>query len=629
MNASQQALELSLGLLQIEKKEDYAQYEQKMLNTDLDERRKKGVTWYPTVLQNQFISTGERFTIEVERTSHLEQNHSFQVGAVVSVFLGSDPEEKVSGVIGFLRKHKMRIVLNGDLPNWIREGKLGVNLLFDEGSYREMTKALKQVIGAEKGRLAELRDKFYGLSPIDFNNGHEYASVHLNLVQNRALSQVFNAKDIAIIHGPPGTGKTTTLVHAIKEVVKTERQVLVCAQSNAAVDLIVEKLDSQGVDVLRIGHPARLTPEVIENSLDVKISKHGFFKELKAIRKKEEQYKRMAGQYKRNFGKEERFQRELLRKEARMYREDAKRIERQITEDLLDQAQVIACTLVGSTHPLIEGRLFKTVFIDEASQALEPACWIAIQKAYRVIMAGDHQQLPPTVKSIKAGKEGLEFTLFERAMRLKEASVMLETQYRMHPEIMHFSSERFYNGKLHTAQEVLLRERNIDWPHFVFIDTAGCGFEEKVKKQTLSTYNSEEASLLLKYLGQNLALDQDIGIIAPYKAQTEVLNELLKEHQAFDHVRERITINSVDAFQGQERDVICISLTRSNDKGEIGFLKEYRRMNVAMTRAKTRLIIIGDTATLGKDPFYNAVITYAQEVDGYVSAFEIIYDQAE
>lgn len=626
MTPSQQALAKLQELLKIEKQEDYAQYERKILNTALDERRKQGVTWYPTILNNHFISTGERFTVELERTSHLEQNHTFQVGAVVSIFLGGDDTETVSGVVAHLRKDKMRVVLNGDLPNWIRDGKLGVNLLFDEGSYREMQKALKNVTTADKGRLAEMRELFYGATEAHFKNGHAYASVYLNEAQNKALSKVFNAQDLAVIHGPPGTGKTTTLVHAIKEVVKSEKQLLVCAQSNAAVDLIVEKLDTQGVNVLRIGHPARLTPEVIENSLDVKISKHGFFKELKEIRKKEVEYKRMASQYKRNFGREERFQRELLRKEARQYRDDAKRVERQITDDLIDQAQVIACTLVGSTHHLIAERMFKTVFIDEASQALEPACWIAIQKAHRVVMAGDHQQLPPTVKSIKAGKEGLEYTLFERAMKLPAASEMLETQYRMHPEIMQFSSDYFYRAKLKTAEEVLLREKMNDWQHFVFIDTAGCGFDEKVKKETLSTYNENEAELLLKYLGNNLNLDQTIGVIAPYKAQVEKLRELLRERKAFDAVRDQVVVNSVDAFQGQERDVICISLTRSNDKGEIGFLKEYRRMNVAMTRAKTRLIMVGDSATLGKDPFFNAVIDHVQAIGGYKSAFEYIYD---
>lgn len=627
MTAAQKEILDLIQLLQIEKDEDYAHYQRKMLNTSVDERRKQGVTWYPIVVQNQWLSTGERFTIELERTSHQEKNHAFQVGSVISFFSGlAEDAESVQAVVSYVRKDKMRIVLNNaELPPFLRDGKLGINLLFDEGSYKEMFSALKEVSKAESGRLAELRETFYGNRPFQFKKGYDYASVHLNPKQNEALTNVFNAQDIGVIHGPPGTGKTTTLVHAIKEIVKTEKQVMVCAQSNAAVDLLVEKLEEQQVSVLRLGHPARLTPEVIENSLDVKISKHPFFKELKSIRKKEEEYKRMAAQYKRSFGKEERFQRDLLRKEARLYRDDAKRIEREITDDLMASTQVIACTLVGSTHRLVADKTFKTVFIDEGSQALEPACWIAIKKAYRVIMAGDHLQLPPTVKSYEAGKKGLEKTLFEKAMTLDGASVMLNRQYRMHPQVIQFSSEHFYKGELETAEEVLLRERGISGDHFLFIDTAGCGFNEKVKKETLSTYNDEEAELLVKHLAQNIALEQTIGIIAPYKAQVERLRELVQKSPAFDAVRENITVNTVDAFQGQERDVVYISLTRSNEKAEIGFLKEYRRMNVAMTRAKTRLVIIGDSATIGKDKFYSKVIDYAQSIEGYKSAFEYLY----
>lgn len=627
MTPAQAEISRLIDLLTIEKDEDYAQYQQKMLNTSLDERRRQGVTWYPVVKTNHFISTGERYTIEMERTSHLEQNHAFQSGAVVNLFSGHDEDScSTQGVVSYIREHKMKIVINqDDLPDWIYDGKLGVNLLFDEGSYREMHKALKEVLNAEHGRLADLRETFYGAKAPTFKNGFEFQSVNLNDSQNKALTNIFNAQDLAVIHGPPGTGKTTTLVNAIKEVAKSEKQVLVCAQSNAAVDLLVEKLDSMGLDVLRLGHPARLTPEVIENSLDVKISRHGYFKELREIRKRSEEYRRMAGKYKRNFGSHERMQRNLLRKEARMLKEDADHIERHITEDLLDRAQVIACTLVGSTHSLVNERMFKTVFIDEASQALEPAAWIAIRKAYRVVMAGDHLQLPPTVKSIKAAKEGLENTLFEKAMKIPSASVMLETQYRMHPQIMEFSSEYFYQGGLITADSVIERERAAEHDHFIFIDTAGTGFAEKVKRQTLSTYNEEEASLLVRHLTENQLENCSIGIIAPYKAQVEVLRDLIKDAGGLDDVREQISINSVDAFQGQERDIIYISLTRSNDKNEIGFLKEYRRMNVAMTRAKTRLVIIGDSGTLGKDNFYNAILDYAQKVGGYKSAFEFLY----
>lgn len=615
-------------LLKIEKDEDYAQYQRKMLNTSIKERKKQGVTWYPIQLVNRYISTGERFTLELDRTTDFEQNHAFQVGGVVSVFSGHGEEaDATSGVVSYLRKDKMRVVLNGtELPDWIRDGKLGVNLLFDEGTYREMDKALKEVAGAEKGRIAELREIFYGAKAAGFKSGFDYQSVNLNEKQNEALTNIFNASDIAIIHGPPGTGKTTTLVNAIKEVVKNERQVLVCAQSNAAVDLVVEKLAELGIEVLRLGHPARVTPEVIENSLDVKITKHPFFKELKDIRKRSEEYRRMGQKYKRNFGREERLQRNLVMKEARNLRADADRVERQIMEDLLDRAQVVACTLVGANHTLLRDRVFKSVFIDEASQALEPACWIPIMKSHRVIMAGDHLQLPPTVKSLKAAKEGLEHTLFAKAIANTRSDVMLETQYRMHPHIMNFSSQYFYKGKLKTAESVLLREWEDQGSRFEFIDTAGCGFAEKVKEETLSTYNEEEAALLIKHLIMHKVSEKTVGIIAPYKAQIQLLNELLVKEPVLDDIREWVSVNTVDAFQGQERDIIYISLTRSNDKGEIGFLKEYRRMNVALTRAKSKLVVIGDSATLGQDEFYNAIIDYSQSIEGYRSAFEFLYD---
>lgn len=625
---AQESLTDLLRLLKIEKDEDYAQYQRKMLNTSVKERKKQGVTWYPVQLVNRFVSTGERFTLELDRTTDTDQNHSFQVGAVVSVFSGHGEEAMAnSGVISYLRRDKMRVVLNStELPDWLRDGKLGVNLLFDEGTYKEMNRAIKEVAGAEKGRVADLRELFYGAKEAGFKNGFDYQSVNLNAKQNEALTNIFNAKDIAIIHGPPGTGKTTTLVNAIKEVVKQERQVMVCAQSNTAVDLVVEKLAELGLEVLRLGHPARVTPEVIENSLDVKITKHSFFKELKEIRKKADEYRRMGLKYKRNFGKEERMQRNLIMKEARALRGDADRIEGQITEDLLDRAQVVACTLVGATHGKLRDRMFKSVFIDEASQALEPACWIPILKAHRVIMAGDHLQLPPTVKSIDAARQGLSNTLFEKIITHTGSDVMLETQYRMHPQIMEFSSQHFYKGQLKTADEVLQRDWEEQGVRFRFIDTAGCGFMERKQAETLSTYNQEEAELLVKHLSNQKLEGKSIGIIAPYKAQIQLLNELILQAEALDGVRELISVNTVDAFQGQERDVIYISLTRANEQGEIGFLKEYRRMNVALTRAKSQLVVLGDSATLGKDPFYNAMLDYVQSIGGYHSAFEFLYE---
>ncbi|MGW8122948.1 AAA domain-containing protein [Roseivirga echinicomitans] len=628
MTEAQKSIQHLIQLLKSEKEEDYAQYERKMLNTSTEERRRQGVTWYPVQLMNRYIGTGERYTLELDRTTHLDQNHSFQVGAVVSVFSGHGNEaEAVSGVISFLRREKMRVALNvSDLPDWLKDGKIGVNLLFDEGSYREMNRALELVLKADKGRIADLREVMYGAKSAEFKTGFEFQSVNLNPKQNEALTKIFHARDVAIIHGPPGTGKTTTLVNAIKEVVKTERQVLVCAQSNAAVDLIVEKLDNLGLDVLRLGHPARLTPEVIENSLDVKISKHSYFKELREVRKKSDEYRKLGTKYKRQFGREEKLQRDLLMKESRLLRQDADRIETQITEDLMGRAEVVACTLVGSTHPLVRDRVFRSVFIDEASQALEPACWIPILKSYRVIMAGDHLQLPPTVKSLQAGRDGLEETLFKKAIEHTKSDVMLETQYRMHPHIMKFSSDYFYEGRLEVAPEIIFRDKELEGPRFEFIDTAGCGFSEKVKKETLSTYNEEEAKLIIQLLSKSITEGKRVGVIAPYKAQIELLRDLLHAEELLDPFKEDISVNTVDAFQGQERDVIFISLVRSNDKNEIGFLKEYRRMNVAMTRAKSKLVVVGDSATLGKDSFYNAVIDYVQSIGGYKSAFEFIYE---
>ncbi|MEM7551361.1 MAG: AAA domain-containing protein [Bacteroidota bacterium] len=626
MSASKESILKQIELLRLEKEEDLEQYQRKVLNTSPKERRREGVTWYPVKVDNMFISTGDRVSVDLIKTNDFDQKHSFQVGSLVSLFGGYGKDtEAVTGVVSYLKGKSMRIALNtSEFPIWVNHEKTGVNLMFDENTYREMEMALKDVVIAENGRLAELRKVFYGEKDLAFGKGYRFDLPYLNVKQNEALNKAIQSEDIAIIHGPPGTGKTTTIVNAIKAVVQDEKQVLVCAQSNAAVDLLVEKLDKLDINVLRIGHPARLTPEVIENSLDVKISKHDSFKELKEVRKRSEEMKRLGHQYKREFGKQERVQRGMLLKEARILKQDADRIESYITDALLDNTEVIACTLVGSRHYLLKERRFKTVFIDEASQALEGACWIPILKADRVIMAGDHQQLPPTIKSYDAAKKGLSKTLFEKGIQNLGSSVMLETQYRMNPEIMNFSSSYFYDNKLKTASEVMEREDLFSYERpFEFIDTAGAGFDEAIKKETLSTYNEEEARFLIDHLAISKYENKSIAIIAPYKAQTETIMELLsKDERLDDEIREKISINSVDAFQGQERDIVYISLTRSNDKNEIGFLKEYRRMNVAMTRAKSKLVMIGDSATLGSDNFFNQIIEHVQEIGGYRSVFE-------
>lgn len=617
--------EKQLELLKKEKEADYAQYQERMLNTSIQDRVKNGVTWYPAQIESDFISTGERITVEVRRTKNQGGKHAFQVGVVVGLFSIDEKKEKVlNGVVGYLKDDFMRIVLNQSfLPDWVKEDKIGVNLFFDDGTYREMNKAIHTVMNAHNDRIAELRDVFHGLKEAHFEKGHSFDLPTLNTVQNRAFSSILHAKDVAFVHGPPGTGKTTTLVKCIKETVRQEKQVLVCAPSNAAVDLLVEKLIEEEVNVLRIGHPARLTPAVIENSMDVKISKHPEFHRLKELRKKSEEFRSMAGKHKRNFGREERNQRTQLYKEARALKGESKELEYYITESLADGAQVIACTLTGAAHRLVTDRLFKTVFIDESSQAMEAASWIPILRAKRVIMSGDHHQLPPTIKSREAAKEGLENTLFAQGLNIQPIAVtMLEEQYRMEPMIMGFSSMQFYKGMLKAADSVLNRPKLFD-KSVRMVDTAGAGFEEKVKKETLSTYNEDEAQTLLKLIAQDELEGLSIGIIAPYRAQIEVITKLVNQSDELATIREQININSVDAFQGQERDVIYISLVRSNSKGEIGFLKEYRRLNVAMTRAKHRLVILGDSATLGSDPFFNELFEYVQENGTYESIYEL------
>ncbi len=619
-----ETLNHQLALLKKEKEADYRLYEERMMNTSIKEREKNGVTWYPVRLMSDFISTGERITLEVSKHKNPEQKHSFQVGGVVGIFPSSEEKGKtVGGVVSYLKEGTMRIVLNQSfLPDWVREDKIGVNLLFDDGTYREMNRAISTVIAAKNDRLSELRDVFYGAKPAIFTDAFAYALPDLNEVQNEAFAKIIHAEDVAFVHGPPGTGKTTTLTKCIKETAKKEKQVLVCAPSNAAVDLLVEKLVAEGLNVLRIGHPARLTPEVVENSLDVKISKHPDFDRLKDMRKQSEEYRALAGKYKRNFGTQERKQRDLLYKEAKTLKSESRFLENYISENLVDNAEVIACTLTGASHSLLYDRRFKTVFIDESSQAMEAAAWIPIIRARRVIMSGDHHQLPPTIKSREAAKDGLEHTLFAKGLENQpDGVVMLQTQYRMHPAIMGFSSEQFYEGKLKADESIDDRPIHFENP-VTYVDTAGAGYDEKVKTETLSTYNEEEAKLLIHLLEAEFLEGMSVGIIAPYKAQVEVLTKLVNQSEVLAPFRSEINVNSVDAFQGQERDVIYISLVRSNDRGEIGFLKEYRRLNVAMTRAKQRLVLVGDSATLGSDAFFNKMIDYVQSNGKYASVYE-------
>jgi ATP-dependent RNA/DNA helicase IGHMBP2 len=530
----------------------------------------------------------------------------------------------------------MVITLNGDdLPDWIDDALLGVDVMFDEMTYREMEFALKEVIKAEKSRVSELREILLGYrSPVTSHQvpetGDKKLPSQLNESQHRALDKIFESSDVAIIHGPPGTGKTTTLVQAIVHTVNVEKQVLVCAPSNAAIDLLVDKLSEAKLSVLRIGHPARVTEQSLSKTLDARIANHEHFRELRNMRRRMEQLRDTAFKYKRSFGYSERQQRKLLLQEARALKADADVLEFYIINDLLQNSDVIACTLVGASHHTLRGKRYKTVFIDEAAQALEPACWIPILRADRVVLAGDHHQLPPTVKSYEAGKAGLSKTLFEKCIqRHPQTAVMLQTQYRMHEDIMRFSAQYFYENKLVAHPSVSTSLLETDIAPFDFIDTAGAGFTEAQDPETLSRYNDEEAQFLIRQVEKlilHIGVDNwnfSIGIITPYSAQVERLIKLAEASEELSTLASFITINTVDAFQGQERDVIAISLVRSNEKSEVGFLGDIRRVNVAMTRARKKLIMVGDSATLGAHPFYLDLLDYVQEKGFYKSTYEL------
>jgi superfamily I DNA and/or RNA helicase len=617
-------------LLQIEREEDRKQYQKKIQNRSVHDRKRDGVCWYPLQVRKSYLGLGEKWVIELERNVSDNERHLFQAGSSAGLFvnLGNDYKSS-SGVISRISDHKMTIVLNRDSPpGWLDDGKIGVDLLFDESTYNEMDRMLSRLKKVGEGRLKELIRLLLGQSKPYFNAVQSIEFPYLNDSQNEAINHIRGAEDVALIHGPPGTGKTTTLVHAIIETVAHEKQVLICAPSNAAVDLLVEKLHEQDMNVVRLGHPARVTPEVISHTLDAQMANHPDAKYLKEIRQKSEEMRRLGKKYKRKYGYEEAQQRKRLIKEAQKLKDEALMLEDHIIYDVLNNASIIACTLVGANSSYLHNRTFKTVFIDESSQALEPAAWIPIARAQRVVMAGDHFQLPPTVKSLEAMKEGLEQTIFKRVIEKTEADIMLRTQYRMHPEIMTFSNEYFYEGKLETAESIHNRRMLFTEP-LTFIDTAGCGYEESLNEESLSTFNTEEARFALQYLNRLLESREEevfsIGMIAPYKAQNEKLNSLIHDFEWRPEQQKKININTVDAFQGQERDIICISLTRSNSRGEIGFLANERRMNVAMTRARHKLVMIGDSATLSSNPFFDKMIRFFQDKGSYHSAFEFLY----
>lgn len=625
-----------LTLLKIERDADLQAYRQVIESSSMADRRAVGLSWYPIAIRNTEMSRGDYLTVEAERTTHHDISHQLRFGASAVLFSNHDPKkDRLEGTITWQSGNRCKINLRVDeLPDWASDGKLGIELLFDDKSYDEMQTALKEalkLLESKEGRLVKI---LTGNSRPSFRTDiPTFVAPKLNACQQESLNLILAAQDLAIVLGPPGTGKTTTLVQAIKALVEQDgKQILVVAPSNTAVDLLTEKLDDEGLNVLRVGNPARVSDKLMSLTLDSKTAAHSSMKEVRGLKKQANEYRNMAHKYKRNFGRAEREQRKALFDEAYKIIREVDNIEDYIQKDLISRAQVITATLVGSNHYTVSGLKYHTVVIDEAGQALEPACWIPVLKAQKVILAGDPFQLSPTIKSYEAARKGLSATMLEKCIEHHpEAVVLLEEQYRMNTPIMGYSSKIFYQDKLRAHISVADHRLFPGDQALHFIDTAGCGFDEKT--EGTSSSNPDEAALLIRHLVSILVSPDftpppehrpSIAIISPYKEQIYVLKELVAEADELKAFANQISVNTIDSFQGQERDIVYISLTRSNAEGNIGFLSDIRRMNVAMTRARKKLVVIGDSATLSRLPFYAGFIEYAEQVNGYQSAWEFI-----
>ena len=624
------ALQQQRLLLQLEYQTEKEAFRRQTEERGLARLVKRGDVWWPVRVGKSYYNSLNQLCFEVFRTTDTEIEHNFEFGKPVMFFKingldGSNGQSggtikyfPFTGAVSYVDGDRM-VVSVPDGTTFDIDVSIGVQLSFDETSYKMMFDALDRVMRS-KGRLGYLRDLFYSQQKAETFSFQPLHFPYLNKTQEEAVNRVLWAKDVAIVHGPPGTGKTTTLVEAIYETLRRENQVLVCAQSNMAVDWISEKLVDRGIPVLRIGNPTRVNDKMLSFTYERRFEAHPDYELLWAIRKA---IRDLRAHRKRG---DDKYHQKLERLKDR-----ANELEIRINAQLFGEARVIACTLVGSANRLLDGQKFGTLFIDEAAQALEAACWIPIRRASRVILAGDHCQLPPTVKSIAALKAGLGKTLMERIVENKpEVVTLLRMQYRMNEEIMRFSSDWFYGNQVESAPEVKFRSiLDLDLP-MTWVDTSvfsevsknsDISFKEEFVGESFGRINKAEAELTLlaleqyfEKIGKTRILNDrlDVGVISPYRAQVQYLRRLLMKREYFKPFRHLISVNTVDGFQGQERDIILISLVRSNDEGQIGFLRDLRRMNVAITRARMKLIILGDAPTLTRHPFYRKLYEYVK-----------------
>ena len=593
----------------------------------------RGQCWFPVRLGRSYYNSLNRFVVEVARDEVADDvDSAFEYGRQVRFFYealdGKIIYRNFPAMVSFCDGGHMAVVLpsTSALKEIDGVARLGVDLAFDETSFAAMREALDDVASAKGSRLAELRDVLCGFVAPGFRELQPMTFPWLNASQQRAVNKTLCCRDVMVVHGPPGTGKTTTLVEAVYETLRREPQVMVCAQSNAAVDWICGKLIDRGVPVLRVGNPARVDDKVLSATYERQFEAHPDYPELwgvrKAIREVAAGRRRMS-----------RADASALSNRLHNLRRRAVELEVKIQVEIFESARVVASTLVGSDNAVLKGRRFTTLYIDEAGQALEAACWIAIRKADRVIFAGDHCQLPPTVKSVEAERAGLSRSLMESVVdKCRSAVELLTVQYRMNEAIMRFSSDWFYGGRLQAAEEVKCRgildfDSPVEW-----LDTSEMDFSEKYVSATGGRVNPDEGESMLdsleayiKRIGEKRVEDEnlDFAVISPYKAQVSWLRRNAKKRNVLRRLKGKIAINTIDGFQGQERDVVFISLVRSNDDGKIGFLSDLRRMNVAMTRARMKLVIIGSAVTLTRHPFYEKLFLSQKKENGVKKVSEI------
>jgi len=619
-----------LKAIDAERKYDEAFFKNLNESKTMQQKVDAGFVWYPVQVIRKSYTIGEYLEVEIQRTKNKEKSHKFSEGMAASLFNIQDDRIDFKVVISAVRGEKMRMLLHtnqSDRLDILDKGLTGIEVIYDDKPYKVMESAIKAVVDAKKENHRLLRDALTEgrLHQTDVRNTEQNilveANKFINSSQKKAIQLCLGAPLMGIIHGPPGTGKTTTLVAMAASLLKTEKRILVCASSNNAVDLLAEKLSEKGLSVLRIGNITRIHDNLMHLTIEEKVRNHNEWPHIKKVKIQAHEAEKKAAHYKRNFGPEERDERRELKKEARELRKWAYDLEDRLIDEIVRGSQVIATTLIGASNKIIKDMYFKTVIIDEASQSLEAECWNAMLKADRVMLAGDHKQLPPTVKSAEASKLGMETTILDILTEQNSHSSLLTEQYRMHHKILGFSNIRYYQSKLESHPDVIDRTLRNDHLPLVFIDTAGCGFEEVVNNERRSYANHGEYFIIREHilsLSEKL-LGTSIGIICPYSEQVRYIRQQIGDDEILRTLD--IEVNSIDGFQGQEKEVIYISLVRCNDSGDIGFLKDERRINVAMTRAQKKLVMVGDSATIGQHKLFLDLIAYVETEGHYDSAW--------